>query len=80
MKSNDMMLLLGAGVALYFISKQTGALGPQPSFQTCKYPDGTSIQVPIGNACPIDPTHGGQSYPCYPGTFVGPLPPGTGYC
>ena len=59
--------------------------------QTCTYPDGTSVQVPLGQACPYNVGHGGQSQvnpagggqpgvPCYPVGFTGPLPPGAAYC
>lgn len=77
MKDDTLMYLGLAAVAYYFYTQQT-AVGS--NFVTCRYPDGSTIQVPAGNQCPYDPTHGGQSMMCYPRTFVGPLPPGGGYC
>jgi hypothetical protein len=29
--------------------------------QTCMFPDGTEIIVPLGSECPFDSNHGGQS-------------------
>lgn len=29
--------------------------------QTCVFPDGTEILVPLGAECPFDEAHGGQS-------------------
>lgn len=46
----------------------------------CKFPDGSTIAMPSGNACPYDANHGGQSTPCYPASFVGPLPTGGVHC
>ena len=76
MKSNTLLLLLAAGAAYYFYTKSA----PSVPFIACKYPDGTMIQVPQGNACPYDMTHGGQSQPCYPSNFVGPVPSGGVGC
>jgi hypothetical protein len=76
MTTKTMFLLLAAGGAYYLYTKST----PAVPFIACKYPDGTMIQVPQGNACPYDMTHGGQSQPCYAGNFVGPIPPGGIAC
>lgn len=77
MKSDTLMWLLVAGAAYYYY---TNYAAPSVPFMRCKYPDGTLIQVPAGNACPNDPAHGGQSVPCYPANFVGPIPPGAAVC
>jgi hypothetical protein len=74
MKSNDLLIVLAVAAAVYFF--RSSSTGPQPQFMVCKYPDGTTIQVPSGNACPVDPTHGGQSYPCY-STSPGAINPGV---
>jgi hypothetical protein len=76
MSKNTMWLLLGLGAAYYLYTKST----PSVPFLACKYPDGTMIQVPQGNACPYDMTHGGQSQPCYASDFVGPMPSGAVTC
>lgn len=73
---NTLLLLLAAGAAYYLYTKGT----PAVMFITCKYPDGTLIQIPQGNACPYDMNHGGQSQPCYASNFVGPLPSGGVAC
>lgn len=28
---------------------------------TCVFPDGAEVLVPLGDPCPFDPAHGGQS-------------------
>lgn len=78
MKDNTLTWVLLA-VGAYFVYSQY-AQPSAPSFMTCRYPDGTTIQVPNGNACPVDPTHGGASVMCYPRAFTGPIPPGGAYC
>lgn len=75
MKSNTMLLLLAAGVAYYFYTKSSPA-----AQMTCRYPDGTVVTLPQGNACPFDNAHGGQSVRCYPIDFTGPLPAGAVPC
>lgn len=70
MKAENMLLL---AVGAYFLYTRMGTT-PQPSFQMCRYPDGTTIAVPVGNPCPIDPLHGGQSVPCGSGAFWSGLP------
>jgi len=77
MKSNTLLLLLTAGAAYYLYTKSAQ---PPVTFIACKYPDGTMIQIPQGNACPYDMTHGGQSQPCYPSNYVGPMPSGGVTC
>ena len=83
----DTLMLLALAAGAYYLYTRSSSYGPvQPGFQVCRYPDGTTIQVPIGNSCPNDPVHGGQSMPggsggyCYPSDFVGPLPAGGQYC
>ena len=77
MKNDTLLYLaLAAGAYFLFTRQSTGA-----NFITCRYPDGTTIQVPSGNAGPFDITHGGQSVMCYnPSSFIGPIPPGGVYC
>jgi len=78
MKTNELLILAAVAAAVYFFSKSSSPA--LPSFMVCKYPDGTTIQVPAGNSCPVDPTHGGQSYPCYsnlPGSVSPGVPWGT---
>ena len=75
---DDTIFYLGLAAAAYYLFTHAQATGP--NFTTCRYPDGSTIQVPVGNACPFDSTHGGQSMMCYPSSFIGPLPPGGGYC
>jgi len=77
MKTSTLLLL---GIAAYYLYTQGGFGTPNVSFVQCRYPDGTRIQVPVGNACPYDATHGGQATPCYPSNFIGPIPPGGAYC
>lgn len=55
------LLLLGIGAYLLYTWKGST---PSTALQMCKYPDGTTIAVPVGSACPHDPLHGGQSVPC----------------
>ena len=50
------------------------------SSMLCKFPDGSTIAMPATGSCPFDSTHGGQSTPCYPAAFVGPIPPGGASC
>lgn len=61
------LLLLGIGAYLLYTWKQT----PSTALQMCKYPDGTTIAVPMGSACPNDPLHGGQSLPCVSAGYWG---------
>jgi hypothetical protein len=56
------------------------ATGSADTMLQCRYPDGTLVPIMAGNACPFSSVHGGQSTPCYPASFVGPLPDGTDYC
>lgn len=77
MKRDMILWLLGLGAAYYLYTKTNA---PAVNFIPCKYPDGTMIQVPQGNACPYDMNHGGQSQPCYSSSYVGPLPPGGVAC
>lgn len=46
----------------------------------CKFPDGSTIAMPAGNACPYDASHGGQSTPCYPAAYAGTIPAGGARC
>jgi hypothetical protein len=75
--SRDTLLVAAAAVA-YFLYQRQQQAAMTPLFTACRYPDNTIIQVPVGNACPFDVTHGGQSYPCQ--TQIGPLQPGSMYC
>ena len=77
MKSDTLWLLVGAAALYYFYTNYST---PATPFTTCKYPDGSTIQVPTGNACPFDITHGGQSMVCYSSAFIGPIPPGGVRC
>lgn len=59
-----------------FTGMTTGTGGPL----LCKFPDGSTIAMPAGNACPYDAGHGGQSTPCYPATYTGTIPTGGARC
>lgn len=75
------LLAVGGYYVYNYLKGQTGAGGAAAGAgQICKFPDNTTITMPAGNACPYDAAHGGQSTPCYPSSFVGPLPPGGAYC
>lgn len=53
------LLIVGIILALIFWPRQTSVdVGLK---QTCRYPDGTDIQVNLGDECPFDSTHGGAS-------------------
>ena len=78
MKSQTLWILAAAAVGYYLYTKAAAA--PGVPFVQCRYPDGSIIQVPSGNACPFDVTHGGQSVMCYPQPFIGPLPQGGVVC
>jgi hypothetical protein len=68
MKTTNMLLLAAGAYLLYTWSAPQQ---PGTSLQMCRYPDGTTIAVPMGSACPRDPLHGGQSIPCgYPSSNV----------
>lgn len=87
MARSDTLNLVILGVVGYFVYQNwpsisaaftgTGAAG---SSLLCKFPDGSTIAMPGGNACPYDAAHGGQSTPCYPTSFVGPIPTGGARC
>jgi hypothetical protein len=75
------LLVLGVGGYLlyhYVIAPSSACTGTSV---LCKFPDGTCVPMPAGtSSCPYDATHGGQSTPCYPSGFVGPLQPGSVTC
>jgi hypothetical protein len=88
-RSDNTMTLLFLGIAGYFVYTNwpqisatfgIGTTGAGAGSLLCKFPDGSTIAMPSGNACPYDPNHGGQSTPCYPASFVGPLPTGGVHC
>jgi hypothetical protein len=62
MKTEDMVIYGLIGIAAYYLYQNQGAA--LPSFSKCIFPNGTTIQIPYGNACPYDATQGGQSMPC----------------
>lgn len=83
MSSNSMIKYLALGIGAYWLYTQAKAgtyLDPSVGMQKCQYPNGDTIDVPSGNSCPFDITKGGQSVPCYPYGFTGPLPPGSVTC
>jgi hypothetical protein len=61
MKAEHLLLL---GVGAYLLYTWSAPQTPGTTLQMCRYPDGTTIAVPTGSACPKDPLHGGQSVPC----------------
>lgn len=87
-RDNTLSLLL-LGIAGYFIYQNWPAISAAltPATATaggtsimCKYPDGSTVTMPAGNQCPYDASHGGQSTPCYPAAFIGPIPTGGAHC
>lgn len=89
MARDNTMTLIILGVVGYFAYQNwpqissalgIGTTGASIAGQLCKFPDGSTIAMPSGNACPYDANHGGQSTPCFPASFVGPLPTGGVHC
>lgn len=88
MARDNTLTLLVLGIGGYLVYQNWPAI--QAAFggtttatisgQLCKFPDGSTIPMPAGNACPYDANHGGQSTPCFPASFVGPLQPGQVHC
>jgi len=87
-RSDNMLTLLVLGIGGYlvythYLSPAGGAAPPGTAAQTgmlCKFPDGTTAPIGATGSCPFDSSHGGQSTPCYPSTFVGPMEPGSATC
>jgi len=74
--------ILGVGAYLvytHFLAPGTTTTAAAGSLQ-CRYPDGSAAPVNADGTCPFDSSHGGQATPCYPSTFVGPIPPGGVTC
>ena len=72
--------ILGVGAYLvytHFLAPGAGTM-PSGSIQ-CRYPNGSLVPSNPDGTCPNDPNLG-QSTPCYPSTFVGPIPPGGVTC
>lgn len=79
----NLLLIAGVGYLAYQWYQSGGAAALMPGAGAsimCKFPDGTTIAMPAGNNCPYDASHGGQSTPCYPAGFVGPIPTGGAHC
>jgi len=80
------LLVLGIGgylVYTHYLSPASQAAAPGAGAQTgmlCKFPDGTTAAIGATGSCPYDASHGGQSTPCYPSTFVGGIPQGGATC
>lgn len=94
-RNDDLLVLVALGLAgvyayQHFSSGATGPAAPagspapSPVSQLCKFPDGTYASIPVGNACPYDAAHGGQSTLCptgtYPSDYHGPFNRGASYC
>ena len=49
------------GLALLLLWYWQKGRGDVTLKQTCVFPDGVDVLVPLGSACPYDAAHGGQS-------------------
>ena len=59
MSDKDQAAIVIMGLVLFLFWKRETVT--TTFYQTCTFPDGTEVQVPLGDPCPYDPEHGGQS-------------------